>query len=371
MVDKYHKTATTLIKGAKTLDRKYYTDKNIFDLELKNIFYKNWLCVGRSNEVSKKGDFIKFDLGNESIIIVRDDNNILHGLFNVCRHRGTRICSEKKGKFSNTIQCKYHGWTYNLEGSLVGAPNMDEVENFDKNNYPLHKVAIKEWEGFIYVCLSDKTESFDDFFKPLKNKFNEWQLSKLKTIEKKEYLVRANWKLIIQNYNECYHCPTIHPDLAKIHHFTSGENDLYKGPFLGGFMTLNDDMNSITQNGQLSSEPIPGMSKTNLNRVYYYSLFPNFLISLHPDYVMYHTVLPITTDKCKVTCSWLFFETNNDKHDKSGAISFWDNTNKQDWNISELSQEGIQSKKYSPGPYSGRESLLSTFDNYYVSILNK
>ena len=90
------------------------------------------MCVGRSNEVSKKGDFIKFDLGNESIIVVRDDNNILHGLFNVCRHRGTRICNDIKGKFSNTIQCKYHGWTYNLEGSLVGAPNMDEVENFDK-----------------------------------------------------------------------------------------------------------------------------------------------------------------------------------------------------------------------------------------------
>ena len=113
------------------------------------------------------------------------------------------------------------------------------------------------------------------------------------------------------------------------------------------------------------------MSKTNLNRVYYYSLFPNFLISLHPDYVMYHIVLPLKTNECKVSCSWLFFESNNAKHDNNDAISFWDKTNKQDWDISELSQKGIQSKKYSPGPYSGRESLLSTFDNYYISMLNK
>ena len=370
MVNKYHKTATTLIKGAKTLDRKYYTDKNIFDLELKNIFYKNWLCVGRSNEVSKKGDFIKYDLGNESIIIVRGDNNILHGLFNVCRHRGTRICNEKKGGFSNTIQCKYHGWTYNLEGSLVGAPNMDEVENFDKNNYPLHKVAIKEWEGFIYVCLSDKTESFDDFFKPLKNKFNEWQLPQLQTIKKTDYIINANWKLVIQNYNECYHCPTIHPELAKIHNFTSGKNDLYEGPFLGGFMILNEDKKSITKSGNLSSKPISRVTKKNLNRVYYYTFFPNMLISLHPDYVMYHTIVPLSPNQCKVTCSWLFLEQNN-KTNYLDAIEFWDKTNKQDWAISELSQLGINSKKYTPGPYSSRESLLSTFDDYYLKKLNK
>ena len=186
MVNKYYKTATTLIKGARTLDRKYYTDKNIFELEMKNIFYKNWLCVGRSNEVPANGDFIRFDLGYESIIIVRN-NDTLHGFFNVCRHRGTRICTQERGKLSNTIQCKYHGWTYNLQGNLIGAPNMDEVENFNKNNYPLHKVLVKEWEGFIYISLSNETESFDDFFAPLTNKFSDWQLSKLKIVEKKCY----------------------------------------------------------------------------------------------------------------------------------------------------------------------------------------
>jgi Rieske 2Fe-2S family protein len=174
----------------------------------------------------------------------------------------------------------------------------------------------------------------------------------------------------MQNFNECYHCPTIHPDLAKIHHFTSGENDLYKGPFLGGFMTLNNGMNSITKTGNLSSKPVPGVSKTNLNRVYY-SLFPNILISLHLDYVMYHTVIPISPSECKVTCSWLFLKDNNDQYNQNDAIEFWDKTNKQDWNISELSQLGIKSKKYTPGPYSGRESLLHSFDNYYLSRLNK
>ena len=371
MVKQYHKTATTLIKGAKTLDRKYYSTTKIFNEELKNIFYENWLCVGRANDIKKEGNYISFEIGNENVIIVRNKKNQLNGFYNVCRHRGTRTCIDKKGDFSKTIQCKYHGWTYNLDGNLVGAPNMDNVDGFKKSDYPLHNIFIKEWDGFIFICLSDNPESFEVFYEPLKNKFNEWQLSSLKTIKEIDYTIKANWKLVIQNYNECYHCPTIHPDLAKIHHFTSGENDLYEGPFLGGFMTLNKDKKSITESGDLSSEPIPGVTKENQNRVYYYSLFPNMLISLHPDYVMYHTIVPISPEKCKITCSWLFFEGNNNKHNYSDAIEFWDKTNKQDWEISELSQLGIQSKKYTPGPYSSRESLLSTFDNYYLSRLNK
>ena len=371
MVKQYHKTATTLIKGSKTLDGKYYLNEKIFNEELKNIFYENWLCVGRSNDIKDNGNYITFQIGNDSVIIVRNEKNQLNGFFNVCRHRGTRICIDKKGSLSKTIQCKYHGWTYNLNGNLVGAPNMDNVNDFNKNDYPLHKVLIKEWDGFIFICLSDNPESFEIFYKPLNNKFNEWQLSKLNTIEQKNYSIKANWKLVVQNYNECYHCPTIHPELAKIHHFTNGENDLYEGPFLGGFMTLNEDKKSITNSGKLSSKPIPGVTKTNLNRVYYYSLFPNMLISLHPDYVMYHTIVPLSPSECKVTCSWLFFQENDDKHNYSDAIEFWDKTNKQDWEISELSQLGIKSKKYTPGPYSSRESLLSTFDNYYLSKLHK
>ena len=371
MVKQYHKTATTLIKGAKTLDGKYYSNAKIFKEELINIFYENWLCVGRANDVKKEGNYISFEIGNENIIIVRNKKSQLNGFYNVCRHRGTRTCIDKKGSFSKTIQCKYHGWTYNLDGNLVGAPNMDNVEGFKKGDYPLHNILIKEWNGFIFICLSDNPENFENFYKPLKNKFNEWQLSTLKTIKQIDYTIKANWKLVMQNYNECYHCPTIHPELAKIHHFTSGENDLYEGPFLGGFMTLNEDKKSISKSGNLCSKPIPGITKKNLNRVYYYSFFPNMLISLHPDYVMYHTIIPLAPSKCKITCSWLFLEENTHHHNYDDAIEFWDKTNKQDWEISEQSQLGIQSKKYTPGPYSPRESLLSTFDNYYLSKLTK
>ena len=370
MVKKYHETATTLIKGAKTLKRKYYLDKKVFNKELKNIFYKNWLCVGRSDDIKNKGNYITYELGGESIIIVRNEKNQLNGFFNVCRHRGTRICNNIKGSLSKTIQCKYHGWTYDLNGNLVGAPNMDNVDNFDKDDYPLNNVFIKEWDGFIFICLSNSPENFEKYFKPLKNKFDEWQLPQLQTIKKTDYTIKANWKLVIQNYNECYHCPTIHPELAKIHNFTSGKNDLYEGPFLGGFMILNEDKKSITKSGNLSSKPISRVTKKNLNRVYYYTFFPNMLISLHPDYVMYHTIVPLSPNQCKVTCSWLFLEQNN-KTNYLDAIEFWDKTNKQDWEISELSQLGINSKKYTPGPYSSRESLLSTFDDYYLKKLNK
>ena len=367
----FKKTASTLSKDAKTLGREYYTSEKILDKEYEALFYNDWICSGRSSELSKVGQYKTIKIGKESIIILRNNNNKIVAYFNVCRHRGTRICNHNNGQFSKSIQCGYHGWTYDLNGNLIGAPHMNVVKNFKKINYPLHSVALKEWEGFIFINLAEKPTNFEIYFSPILNRFKQWNISTLKTLETKKYNIEGNWKLVIQNYCECYHCPILHPDLAAIHNYMGGRNDLYEGPFLGGFMTLNNDKKSITESGNLSSKPIPGVTKRNLNRVYYYSLFPNMLISLHPDYVMYHTIIPVNPSKCKITCSWLFFEGGNNEHNYRDAIEFWDKTNKQDWKISELSQLGIQSKRYTPGPYSSRESLLSTFDNYYLSKLNK
>ncbi|MBH10379.1 MAG: (2Fe-2S)-binding protein [Candidatus Marinimicrobia bacterium] len=364
----YKKTAETLTKGAHTLERQYYIDPNILQKEYDNIFFDNWICVGRSSELVKKGAYKVINIGIESAILLRDNYGNLKAYMNLCRHRGTRICDQISGKFSKSIQCSYHGWTYGLDGKLVGAPHMNNVDGFQKSDFPLFPVAVSEWEGFVFINYSDNPKDFDSFFAPLKDRFKNWTIGELITIETKTYDVSGNWKLVIQNYCECYHCPILHPELAAITPYLSGKNDLYEGPFLGGYMDINQDKDSISTTGHLCCPPLPNLKNDDLKRVYYYSIFPNMLLSLHPEYVMYHTIVPNGVDKCIVTCSWLFSNDVNKstENNPNKAIEFWDMTNKQDWYISELSQLGIQSKKYTPAPYSGQESLLSAFDQFYL-----
>ena len=364
----FKKTSETLPKGAHTLDRGYYVNPNILKKEYEKIFFSNWICIGRASELSSAGKFITINVKDENIIVLCDDEGQLRAFYNVCRHRGTQLCNKKFGEFSKTIQCGYHGWTFNLHGDLIGAPHMEVVDGFEKKNYPLHEVSLSEWEGFVFINLSDEPEKFNIVFKPIINRFKAWEISKLVPYKTKKYIVKGNWKLVIQNYCECYHCPVLHPDLASIHNYMGGRNDFYDGPFLGGYIKFNKDKDSITATGKLCCPPIKNICGDNLKKVYYYSIFPNLLLSLHPEYVMYHTVWPDGVDRCKVYCTWLFEKgvLNSNEHQIQDAIDFWDITNKQDWQISELSQLGIQSKKYAPAPYSGQESLLAAYDNYYL-----
>lgn len=373
MKKEYKKTAETLTKGAHTLEREFYIDPEILKKEFDNIFLKNWICAGRTSELDESGKYKIINLGTESAIVLRDGSFKLIALLNVCRHRGTRICEQTTGQFSKSIQCGYHGWTYGLDGRLIGAPHMEKAEGFQKDQFPLHNIAIAEWEGFIFINFSGKPEKFESQFGPLVGRFKDWSISELVPVKTIHYEVAGNWKLVIQNYCECYHCPILHPALAEIIPYMGGRNDLYEGPFLGGYMDMLDGKESVTMSGHRCCPPLPGLNPDDRHRVYYYSIFPNLLLSLHPEYVMYHTVWPDGLNRCRVECSWLFkkdvLESNKNKPQE--AIDFWDMTNKQDWHISELSQLGIQSKMYAPAPYSGQESLLAAFDAYYKKALFK
>ena len=154
----FKKTAETLRDGAHTLERDYYVNPQILIKEYDNIFLNNWVCAGRSSELSKNGKYKIVNIGTESAIILRGATGKLRAHANVCRHRGTRICDKSSGQFSNSIQCGYHGWTYNLNGDLIGAPHMDTVDNFNKKDYPLHSISIAEWEGFIFINFKDNPE---------------------------------------------------------------------------------------------------------------------------------------------------------------------------------------------------------------------
>jgi Phenylpropionate dioxygenase and related ring-hydroxylating dioxygenases, large terminal subunit len=378
----FRKTTETFTAGAKTLPQRYFVSPEIFAKEREVIFSVQWVCVGHQSEIAKAGDYFvrevagppsvapsTYGAASESLIIVRDKRGEIHGFFNVCRHRGTRLCEERNGHFS-AIQCPYHAWTYGLDGRLLGAPHMDEVQGFNKADYPLHGVNLALWEGFIFVNLARVSAPLEKWFAPLAGKFSHWNLPKLRSAKRTEYDVRANWKLIFENYSECYHCPGVHPMLSKVSPYDSSENDLCEGPFLGGFMSITKGA-GLTMSGKACALPVGDIRSEDHARVFYYSIFPNMLLSLHPEYVMVHQLWPKSPERTLILCDWFFHPEAFDRDDfhPSDAIEFWDMTNRQDWHVCELSQQGIASRAYQPGPYSPRESIPAAWDREYLRYM--
>jgi Rieske 2Fe-2S family protein len=357
--------------SARTLPGRYYASEEVFNVEKERIFYAGWVCVGRAEQIERAGDYVLAPIGGESIIIVRDRDGRARAFFNSCRHRGTRICTEQSGRFASSIQCPYHAWTYGLDGQLLAARHMQETPGFEKRDYPLHQVALAEWEGFLFLNLAPTPTPFARSFAPLIDKFAAWALPDLRLARRIEYDVRANWKLIVQNYSECYHCPLIHPALDRLSPSTSGRNDLSEGPFLGGYMILNEAFDSMTTDGRTARSPLGAVAGEDLSRVYYYSIFPNLLLSLHPDYVMAHTLWPLAADRTRIVCEWYFEPATMAApgFDAGDAVEFWDMTNRQDWHVCELAQLGVGSIGYTPGPYSNAEALLHAFDKEYLRPL--
>jgi Rieske 2Fe-2S family protein len=244
---------------------------------------------------------------------------------------------------------------------------MESAAEFDKSDYSLGAVALGLWEGFIFVNLAPDPRPLGEVFAALNGKFAEWNLPLLRSEKRIDYEVHANWKLIFENYSECYHCPGVHPMLSKVSPYDSAENDLVEGPFLGGFMAINKGA-SLTVSGNACALPIGTISGEDHARVFYYSIFPNMLLSMHPDYVMVHLVWPETPDRTRVICDWFFHPHASDRADfnPSDAVEFWDRTNREDWHVCELSQQGIASRAYRPGPYSPRESIPAAWDREYL-----
>ena len=374
----FRRAAEVSSQSARSLPQKYFVSPEIFAAETKEIFAKQWLLVGHQSQVANTGDYFLVDLPappsqqahgaiQESIVIIRDSKSAIRAFFNVCRHRGSRLREDTCGHAS-VIQCPYHAWTYALDGQLVGAPHMDDVPGFDRANYPLHPVNLGLWEGFIFVNLEEHPPSLKPWFAPLAGKFSHWNMPILQPAKRIEYDVRANWKLMFENYSECYHCPGVHPQLQKVSPYDSAENDLREGPFLGGFMKINRGK-SLTMSGNACASFVGNIE--NLQQVFYYSIFPNMLLSLHPEYVMVHQLWPQSPERTLIVCDWFFHPDafRRDDFKPEDAIEFWDMTNKQDWHVCELSQQGISSHAYGPGPYSSRESIPAAWDRYYLRQL--
>ncbi len=356
----------------RTLPARYYTDPAIFARERERIFGAMWVCAGRAEEVAAPGDFVLREVAGESVIVTRRKDGVLAAHYNVCRHRGTRLCTEATGHFPDRIQCPYHGWTYDLDGRLLGAPHMDGAPGFRREDNALSAVGVAEWDGHLFVTLNTSPAPLDQQLLGLPERFAAWHMGELRRAYRVVYEVKANWKLVMLNYSECLHCPLIHPALQRNADYLSGDNEPVTDRWFGGAMSFRDGIFTMNRDGLQKRPPLPGLTGAQHRHGYYYAVLPNLLLSLHPDYVMTHTLWPLAPDHTRIVCEWHFHpsEHENPLFDPSDAIDFWDEVNRQDWHVSELSQAGIASRAYRPGVYSPREGLLWDFDRVVERILS-
>jgi len=332
---------------AKTLPARYYTDPEVFREEMERFFCRSWVCAGRTAQIEKPGDYFLREVAGESIIIARDQGGAVRAFFNVCRHRGTRIVTVPEGSFAGRIQCGYHGWTYGLDGRLIGAPHM-ESNGFCREDYPLNQVQTAVWDGHIFINLNTQAEPLEKQLDDLPQKFAAWGMAELRMAKR----------------IECLHCPVLHPTLNRFTNYLSSDNETPHATYIGGAMEFRNGAETMSLDGERRRDPLPGLNAEECQKVCYYAIYPNFLLSLHPDYMMTHTLWPRAVDRTNIICEWHFHPAEMAKGDfnATDAIEFWDLTNREDWGISELSQLGIQSRAYRPGPYAERESLLHAFD---------
>ena len=357
---------------ALTLPAEYYTAETTFLKERERFFRRMWVCVGRLEDMPAPGSYLTCEVGGASLLVVRTSpDGAVRAFHNVCRHRGTRLCDEPAGQLGGAIRCPYHAWTYSYEGALVGAPHMDGSPAFRREDYPLGAVRAGTWDGFVFVSVAPDGLSLDEHVGALAARFRPWRMRDLVRAHRVEYDVAANWKLIVQNYNECLHCPTLHPALNRLSHYLGGENEPLRPTYMGGRMDLEDDVETMSLDGRSRRAPLPDLPPEERRRIYYYSVFPSFMIAPHPDFVLTHMLWPSAPGRTRVACDWLVHQDERAKpdFDLSDVVEFWDLTNRQDWRVCELAQAGIASPGYRPGPYSNREDLLYAFDRFVVDTL--
>jgi Rieske 2Fe-2S family protein len=346
-----------------TLPRRFYTDPQFYLVELEHFYFDRWICAGRVDQIESPGDYFLRTIGDESLVITRDGRREIRALFNTCRHRGTRICEQAEGHFADRIQCPYHAWTYDLAGRLLAAPHMGP--EFHKDDYPLHRAACETWDGHLFVHLGKHPAPLADQLGDLPSRFANWQMRDLRRARRIVYDVKANWKLIVLNFNECLHCPTLHPSLNRLHHYLGADNVPPTSTYCGGAMGFKDGVETMSTDGRRRRNYLPGLNRSQQQLVAYFAIYPNLLLSLHPDYMMTHTLWPRAHDRTEIICEWHFHPVELARPDAQldDAVEFWDLTNREDWWIAEQSQAGITSRAYEPGPYSEREALLWAFDD--------
>ena len=379
------------------LDRAFYTDAEIYKRDISEVFLKSWLYAGHSSEIPKTGDWFLFELGGESVIIVRSENGEINALLNVCRHRGSRICLESRG-CSKKLVCRYHGWAYELDGQLCGAAHMRE--DFDKTGVSLKRIHTEVLDGMIYVNFAENPVSFGSVRVGMRDCLRPYRIENAKVAHRQTFPIDANWKLSLENYTECYHCAPAHPEYSKGHSLAKPEarsDDLFKQVMaraescgLSGHSVNRTYMGAEGSGADYAYEryamwrghitgsedgkavaPLMGDIKDYDGGTTDIQVGPVTYGLAYCDHIVIYRFTPVSLDKSECDITWL---VNGDAeegvdYDKAKLTWLWDVTTEADKRIIENNAKGVNSRFYQPGPLSLMEEFTGQFMSWYLHTI--
>jgi len=324
-----------------------YTTPAVLAWERANFFAGTWTCLGRRPARRQRA----YAVGDISVLVVAAPDQV-RAFANVCRHRGHELLGVDESVDRRAIVCPYHGWAYDLGGALAVAPAMGTT--FDRTPWGLRELPVRDWHGWLFVNAAGGAAPFDVFAGDVERYVAPYRPERLTVNATHRYEVAANWKLVAENYHECYHCPMIHPELCQVTIPNSGNNGTGPGAWVGGTMDLLPHAATMSLDGTPGPGAVP-LAGVDPRTVVYVGLFPNLLVSAHPDYVLTHRLVPLAADRTLVECEWLFADPATDP---VYAVDFWDRTNRQDWAAVASVQRGLASRHHQPGPLAPGESAI-------------
>ncbi len=390
-----------------TLPAPFYLSPEINDLDIAAIFGNHWIFVAVEPDIAEPGDYIKVDIGHNSVIIVRDDDMNVKAFHNVCRHRGSQLCDEQKGSVGNIV-CPYHQWTYDLSGQLIYNEHMGE--DFDKNTHHLKPVHVGNIAGLIFICLAEEPPAdFADMKRAMEPYIAPHRVADCKIVLQEEIIENGNWKLTMENNRECYHCVANHPELLasmyefgfgyqpspentqKVQEFRdliSAENARWSACGLPSSeidlldsratayrtqrLPLDKAGESQTMDGKVACQKLLGeLTQRNLGGLSFWTQ-PNSWHHFMSDHIVTIGITPIDTGHTLVRTKWLVHKdaVEGVDYDIKKVSEVWRATNKQDSDLVERTQRGVKNDQYEPGPYSPyTEELVEKFTNWYIQRL--
>lgn len=379
------------------LDREFYQDEEIFRRDIERIYMKAWLYAGHQSEIPAKGDYFLYSVAGEEVIVLRGDDDQVHALLNVCRHRGSRVCLEARGS-ARRLSCPYHGWTYALDGSLIAAAYMKE--DFDKSGYGLKRIHHTVFEGMIFINFADEPSSFAVVERDLGPYLRPYRLDRAKVARRQSYPVQSNWKLAVENYKECYHCGPAHPEYSRAHSlalpqerwqsemdallarmpecglkntvmnhsYTTGaefgtDRAYEHYPLLKGHVTGSRDGKPVA--------PLLGEITGYDGGAHDFKIGPVLYALAYCDHVVLYRFTPTTVDTCDCDITWLVNENAVEGKDYTleDLTWLWDVTTIADKTIIENNQKGVNSRFFEPGPFSTFEAATGRWVDWYLKTI--
>jgi glycine betaine catabolism A len=360
-----------------------YFDPRQYERELQRIWYRNWVYVGRSSDVLHSRAFRSFELGDQKILLVRDDQGTLRGFHNTCRHRGAALCRESQGVMrTGSIVCPYHAWVYNLQGDLLRTSSKVHAKGFEVADFALYKISVKEWNGFIFVALTDSPPPFEKIFDLPLGRLDAWPLTYLTVGHVLQKTIACNWKIFWENYNECLHCPNVHPRLSRLvpiygrglleerddpqwNQHAADADPKFKGGLRGGATTWSMD-------GKTTGIPFPGLSDEDrkLGHIYMTGLPSVFLVG-HIDYVRVVRLLPLGPEMTELRVEYLFSPETlaSAQFELRNVVDFTNLVMTEDAQVCERNQSGLRAGPHVRGVLMPEEYVIRQFHEWVSAEL--